>query len=187
MRITGGAYKNRKLQVPTGRDIRPTSDRMRQTLFNLLLHAKWAEDFIIEEANILDLYCGSGALGLEALSRGARHCVFIDKDIATIKANSVFIEDECYLVKKAALPLIPALKGRFQLVFMDPPYYQELIEPTVNALINDDYLDNKAVIIIEAEKGLHLNLPLYHLDTRTQSQSNLHVFRYDPAVKQAEQ
>lgn len=186
MRITGGAYKRRKLFVPEGQNVRPTSDRMRQTLFNLLAHAKWAQDFNLDNAVVLDLFCGSGALGLEALSHGAAHCTFVDKNITPIKTNTAFLEDGRFDIVKSSLPNFSLSSGCFDLVFMDPPYRKGLIEPTIKNLIENQCLANDTVIVIEAEKDLKFDVPLFHLDTRMQSQSCLHIFRYKAAIEKTE-
>lgn len=182
MRITGGEYRNRKLTVPEGRDVRPTSDRMRQTLFNLLHHAKWLDGFELEGARVVDLFCGSGALGLEALSHGAAHCTFVDRETGSVKTNSAFLANNEAMIVKGDASKIGTGKGNVSLVFMDPPYFKDLITPTVLNLIEQGWLADQALIVIEAEKSLPLDLPLEHLDTRTQSQSNLHIFRYKAAI-----
>ena len=187
MRITGGQYKNRKLFVPEGNDVRPTSDRMRQTIFNLLHHANWLDNFQLNGAIVLDLYCGSGALGIEALSHGANKCVFVDRDIISIKQNSNFLYADSYQIIKADASQLSNGRGCVNLVFMDPPYFKNLIEPTVANLINNNWLADEALIVIEAEKSLMLDLPLILLDKRGQSHSNLHVFRYKAAINDGEQ
>ena len=79
MRITGGTYKNKRINIPdTGHTIRPTSDKMRQAIFNMLDHASWRLD--LEGLTMLDGFCGSGIMGLEAISRGVEHVLFVDKD-----------------------------------------------------------------------------------------------------------
>src|SRR4051812_13140055 len=93
MRITGGSARGRILKVPDTGTVRPTTDKMRQQLFNMLLHSQWATqaDFELDGAHVLDGFCGSGALGLEALSRGASSCVFVDIDgkvVRTAQGNA---------------------------------------------------------------------------------------------------
>lgn len=184
MRITGGQYKNKKLHVPDGKAVRPTSDRMRQSLFNILHHAKWLNGFEIEDSNVLDVFCGTGALGVEAISHGAKHCVFIDQDISTVKQNVKILSDNQYkIIKSNALGLRQG-NGDVNLVFMDPPYRKDLIEPVVELLINKNWLSDNAVIIIESEKNLQLNfIDLELMDKRSQAQSDLHFFLYNSAVK----
>lgn len=184
MRITSGQYKNRKLFVPEGINIRPTSDRMRQSLFNMLHHSKWARDvgFEFDGARVLDLYCGSGALGLESLSHGASHCIFVDRDIKTITQNASFLNDDAFKIIKASLPKSTAFadmtNNQHHLIFLDPPYNKGLAAPTIHNLIDQNILADNAIIIAEVEKGLKLDreVPLKVLDHKTQSMSDLFVF-----------
>src|SRR3954470_14725956 len=90
MRIVGGAWRGRRLVAPSGEATRPTADRVRQALFDMLLHAPWGGRDVLESAIVLDLFAGTGALGLEALSRGARHAVFVESAppaLAALRAN----------------------------------------------------------------------------------------------------
>lgn len=184
MRITGGIYKNRKLEVPAGHDIRPTSDRMRQTIFNMLHHANWLNGFQLEGAKVIDLFCGSGALGLEALSHGAASCLFVDRDIATVKINSAFLEKDKADFLRGDATQLGGKQEKFDLVFMDPPYLKDLIVPTVVNLITKNLLADNAILIVEAEKGWSAgDLSLEVLDNRTQSRSDLNIFRYNSAVE----
>jgi 16S rRNA (guanine966-N2)-methyltransferase len=183
MRITSGDYKNRQLFVPEGDFIRPTSDRMRQSIFNILRHPKWDNAFDLNDVRVLDLFCGSGSLGLEALSNGATHCVFIDQDVRTVRKNTGFVpEDDLEIIQSSALSLKKG-KSDIGLVFMDPPYRKDLVEPTLQKLIDNQWLVDHAIIIVECEKNLTIKCDLKLLDTRSQSQSDLHFFRYNATVE----
>jgi 16S rRNA (guanine966-N2)-methyltransferase len=183
MRITGGQYKNRKLFVPEGNDVRPTSDRMRQSLFNMMKHSSWAADFDIDDARVLDIFCGTGALGIEALSHGAKHCLFIDTDIHAVQRNTAFLDNEHYRIVKANALRFGQGAADINLVFIDPPYGQDLVEPAIQNLIEQNWLCHGAFIMIETERGAHLDLSLEKLDHRIQSKSELHIFRYNTAIK----
>jgi len=182
MRITGGQYKNKKLFVPEGDYVRPTSDRMRQSLFNILHHAKWADDFEFDGARVLDLFCGTGALGLEALSHGASHCLFIDQDIHAVQRNTAFLDNDQFRVVKANALNFGKGQADINLVFLDPPYNKDLIEPTLKNLIDKQWLDDGAIVIVESEKNCKFDIGLELLDTRTQSKSDIHILRYNSAV-----
>lgn len=182
MRINAGHYKNRKLFVPEGDLVRPTSDRMRQSLFNMLNHSKWADNFDFNGARVLDLFCGTGALGLEALSNGAAHCLFIDQDIFAVQRNTAFLDIEHFRVIKANALNFGKGQGDVNLVFLDPPYNKNLVEPTMTNLIEKKWLADGAIIIIETEKNLKLDLDLELLDTKYQSKSELNIFRYHAAI-----
>lgn len=152
MRIIAGHYKGTTLYAPLGQETRPTSDRARQTLFDILMHAPWAGKSFIENAIILDAFAGTGALGLEALSRGAQKAYFFEKSIKTrqilekniqlCRANSV-----SFLYKDALLPpLSPCLCN---LIFFDPPYHQGLIPVALQKLQHQKWVAKNALIITE--------------------------------------
>lgn len=128
MRIISGIYKGRKLVSPDTKKVRPTSDRAKETLFNILNNII---DF--EGISCLDLFCGSGALGLEAVSRGAEKCVFADRDISTVLKNISVLkaEENCFTYKGDAVNYISSVSEKFDLIFCDPPYdfdkYDEII------------------------------------------------------------
>lgn len=183
MRITSGEYKNRRLFVPEGKFIRPTSDRMRQSIFNILRYPKWDDNFELSGARVMDVFCGSGSLGLEALSNGAVYCLFVDQDARTVRDNTGFISEDDFDIRQANVLNLKNGSGDIDLVFMDPPYNESLVEPAVKNLIDQNYLADGAILIIETEKGCALDLSLDHLDTRSQAQSDLHFFRYNAAIK----
>ena len=121
MRIIAGALRGRKLEAPEGMATRPTADRVRETLFSMLTSRLGS----FEGLRVADLFAGSGALGLEALSRGAAFACFVEQDrraIDAIRANitALGVEDRCQLVARSALALAPA--EPFDLIFADPPY-----------------------------------------------------------------
>lgn len=180
MRITSGHYKNRTLFVPEGRDIRPTSDRMRQSLLNLLRHAKWLDGFALDGARVADLFCGTGALGLEMLSNGASHVTFMDQNIQTVEKNTGFLAPSLFRIVQSDIEALPPGKGEIDLVLMDPPYRQGLADLALTLLIAQNWLSDGALIVTETERGYQFetNPALTLLDHRVQSQSQLHVFRY---------
>ncbi|MGC2050360.1 MAG: 16S rRNA (guanine(966)-N(2))-methyltransferase RsmD, partial [Methylovirgula sp.] len=137
MRIIGGRFKGRVLEVPSDDEIRPTSDRLRETIFNILAHAY--EDPVTDAA-VIDLYAGTGAMGLEALSRGARKALFIEtagKARALIRANidALGLGGVTQIFRRDARKLGQALSGeQFSLAFLDPPYGKGFAEPALMAL-----------------------------------------------------
>src|SRR5215813_3342294 len=128
MRIVGGTFKGRAIAAPEGRATRPTSDRARESIFNVLAHADWSPG--VEGRRVLDLFAGSGALGFEALSRGAAFALFVDTDAAArgairenIETLGLFGETRIHRRDATDLGLKPAGVGApFDLVFLDPPY-----------------------------------------------------------------
>lgn len=161
MRIVAGKYRGRRLSTPKTDDIRPTSDKIRGAVFNAL-HSRG----VIKGALVLDLFCGTGALGIEALSRGAEHCIFVDKSNASLKLtqdntktlnipaqDTQFIRhDACTLAPKT--PDIPSRS----LVFCDPPYGQNMIGPALENLHIMQWLAKDAFIVIETSKTESLTL-----------------------------
>ncbi len=141
MRIGAGRFKGMILAVPPGRDVRPTGDRARSALFNVLMHRFQNQDgFVLEERPVLDVFAGSGALGLEALSRGAPRAVFMDNGPASLQALRQNIatcraEAETRVVRADALspPAVDA-KGPAGLIFMDPPYADDSAARALDAL-----------------------------------------------------
>jgi len=161
MRIIGGAYGGRKLAAPKDKNIRPTTDRMRETIFNILEHSSDS----IEGANVLDVFAGTGALGLEALSRGAAHATFFDKDPAAlrlVKRNVALLAvGEKSTVRGVSAPILPACRKAYDMVFLDPPYNLTVINDTLISLVKNYYLSDSCMIIIEYSSSNQLILPDY--------------------------
>jgi 16S rRNA (guanine966-N2)-methyltransferase len=131
IRIIGGKHRGRMLATPEGEATRPTSNRARESLFNILMHANWRDDedggtSPLIEARVLDAYAGSGALGLEALSRGAAHATFLDNDAAAVKAIGENLrklgETGAAKVVRADATRPPPSREPCDLAFLDPPY-----------------------------------------------------------------
>jgi len=152
MRIIGGAWRGRRLQAPPGEGTRPTADRVRQALFDRLLHAPWAGRAAVEGALVLDAFAGTGALGLEALSRGAAGSVFLERDraaIDTLRANvaACRAEAQCRVLEADALRPPPG--QACGLVFLDPPYGQALVPRAALALTAAGWIGPGALIVAE--------------------------------------
>lgn len=163
MRIVGGKFRGRTLNAPEGRDTRPTTDRVREAIFNRLEHG--IPDFAIDGTRVLDLFAGTGALGLEALSRGARHVHFIDNsDTArgTIRhnADSLGVIGKCKVWRRDSArlgdcsPMSP-----YSLVFLDPPYNKGLAERALGSLIAGSWLAENAVVVVEEAAKVDIAIP----------------------------
>jgi len=158
MRIVGGRHRGRQFETPADLPIRPTSDRAREALFNILEHGKLAPGGLspVRGARVLDAFCGTGALGLEALSRGAAHAVFLDKDAAALRLarrNVARVHDTphaTFLAADAARP--PAADQPCTLVFLDPPYTEEVLEPALAALAKAGWIAPGAIVVAEVER-----------------------------------
>jgi len=159
MRIVAGEHKGRPIRTPSGRGTRPTSDRTREAIFNLLVHAAWAP--ALEGARVIDMFAGSGALGLEALSRGAAFCLFVETDHAARGAIRSNIETMALfgvtrLHRRSATDLGPkpaGLGAPFDLVFLDPPYGRGLVAPALEGLQRGGWLAPGALAVVETGAG----------------------------------
>lgn len=162
MRIVGGTLRGRPLQTPKSNDIRPTSDRTREALFNALGH-QWIDDFA--QIRVLDLFSGTGALGLEALSRGAKHCVFVEQSVegrAIIRANieNFDLTGATKIFRRDATKLGPAGTVQpFDLLFADPPYGQGLGELALQSAANGGWLKPKALCVVEETAAAPFIMP----------------------------
>jgi 16S rRNA (guanine966-N2)-methyltransferase len=162
MRIVAGALRGRSLVAPKGHSTRPTADRARQALFNVLEHAPWSPG--LAGLQTLDLFAGSGALGLEALSRGAACCLFADTDPAAgaaLAANiaALGLADRCAVRRWDATRLPGRPPAPFDLAFLDPPYGAGVVEPALARLSTGGWLAAGAMLVVErgaAEPALAL-------------------------------
>ena len=186
MRIIGGKYKGRKLQSPSSSHIRPTTDRMRETLFNILSHGA-GNGF--SGARILDIFAGTGALGLEALSRGAEHVTFVEKDRRSqeiIKKNIIELNAENITSLKSIDALkIKDFEGSFDCIFMDPPYYKCLITPLLQIIKSENLLRKDGVIIIESASSENLDIPEYYNILKEKSYGQAKVMILNKILKSA--
>lgn len=159
VRIIAGKWRGRKIDFPALPGLRPTHDRLRETLFNWLMYD-------IEGKNCLDLFAGSGALGFEALSRGAAHVTFVDSEAQVIKnllknAERLEAVEEVTAISGNFPSDLHFSKAPFDLVFLDPPFHQNFISIAADGLEKKHLLKSGALIYIEAEKSLlNLGLPV---------------------------
>jgi 16S rRNA (guanine966-N2)-methyltransferase len=155
LKIVGGKHRGRALDAPEGQKVRPTSSRTREALFNILAHAKWHEDGTspLIGARVLDAFAGSGALGLEALSRGAAHATFLDNDAASIRLIGENLrklnEVGAAKVVRADATRPPPAREPCDLVFLDPPYRSGHAAAALSALAEAGWLAANAVVAVE--------------------------------------
>lgn len=152
MRILAGTWRGRSLLAPAGEATRPTSQRMRQAMFDMAMHAPWGGRALMEGASVLDGFAGTGALGLEALSRGATRAVFMERDraaLAALRANIAGLDAGARCTVLAADLLAPPQGTGQTLVFLDPPYEQGLLEPAIAALRAAGWIIPGSVVISE--------------------------------------
>jgi 16S rRNA (guanine966-N2)-methyltransferase len=153
MRIIAGRHKGRRLGAPKGRAVRPTSDRAREALFDILAHGRFADAPAFEDVRVLDVFAGTGAFGLEALSRGASHATFIEKDRAALAVLRGNVEALGEAGRATLLPgdatRPPRAATPASLAFLDPPYGEELAAPALAALAAAGWLAPNALVIVE--------------------------------------
>ncbi|MBO5927785.1 MAG: 16S rRNA (guanine(966)-N(2))-methyltransferase RsmD [Clostridia bacterium] len=173
MRIIGGEFKGRKLKEFSNIGVRPTSDMVRESVFNIL-------NQVIEGASFLDLFAGTGAMGIEAYSRGADKVCFNDNSLESkklLKANlsSLNIENKVTTYSENALSLLSFLKEKFDVVYVDPPYNMEGIDKVIQAAKN---VIDTGVIILETEKPFNVDIQgLKIVDSRRYGRANLTFFK----------
>jgi 16S rRNA (guanine966-N2)-methyltransferase len=162
MRVVGGRLKGRNLASPASRDIRPTADRLRESLFNILIHAYGDP---IEGARVLDLFAGTGALGIEAISRGAKFALFVDNGAearALLRNNveALGLGGVTKVFRRDAGDLGPAHPGEpFSLVFLDPPYRMMLAEKALASLRDGGWLMPDAMLVVEEARAAAFAAP----------------------------
>lgn len=162
MRIISGTARGRKLQEPDGRKIRPTTDKVKESVFNII-------QFDIEGRKALDLFAGSGQLGIEALSRGAAFCTFVDKapdSLRLVRTNikAAGFEENALIVAGDGLGFLGSGE-KFDLIFLDPPYDTDLLEKALESVNKFDILRENGIMVCESqrEKALPELTEPYHL------------------------
>ncbi len=186
MRIVAGRFRGRAIAAPKDESVRPTSDRVRESLFNILEHG--IAGFSLSGARVIDLFAGTGALGLEALSRGAAFCLFVDEAVparALIRTNIELLQltGATRIFRRDATNLGPAgTMAPFALAFLDPPYGKGLGERALRALADGGWLSPGAVTVLEERLGASIALPggFTEIDRRTYGDTQILLARYEP-------
>lgn len=182
MRVIAGTAKRLQLKTVKGDNTRPTTDRIKETLFNMLQND-------IEGCRFLDLFSGSGAIGIEALSRGAKEAVFVENNkeaINCIKENLIFTKfvNSGIVMSYDVMTAISMLEGRnakFDIVFMDPPYNKEIEKEVLDRLKQSEIIDSNTMIIVEASLNTsfsYLRDMGYELFKEKKYKTNKHIFIY---------
>ena len=190
MRIVAGSLKGRSIVAPDGQGTRPTSDRARQAVFNVLEHAAWADS--LQGARVMDVYAGSGALGFEAISRGADFCLFVEIDedargAIRENADAYGVMGRTRVHRRSAVDLgvRPGSDGEaFDLAFLDPPYRKGLGEQTLVRLLEGNWLKPGAVVVFErGSDEPEIDTPGYErLDARDYGAARVLFLRASPAA-----
>ena len=188
MRVTGGTFRGRNLVEPPDSRVRPTSDKVRQAIFNILAHNDFG--FALEDAKVIDLFAGTGALGIEALSRGAAFALFIDEAAesrALIRRNveALGLTGVTKIWRRDARDLGPlgaGAGGPFNLAFLDAPYRKNLTEAALASLRHGRRLGEGAVVVAEAADGEMVAAPngFTALDRRSYGETAVHILAPSP-------
>jgi len=194
VKITGGKFKNKNILSYKDKkgELRPTSSKVRQAVFNLLAHGRFLHevDFLTEENSslidgrvIADIYCGTGIMGFEAASRGAKKLVFVDmngRTLDTAKENAANLKmmQDCFFMKADATKL-PSAPMTADIIFMDPPYEMKLAPATMKSLLENGWIRNGGVVIVEHSKKEDVPEPegFALLDSRDYNNSRLSIFK----------
>jgi 16S rRNA (guanine966-N2)-methyltransferase len=187
VRIVGGKFKGRSLASPAGHATRPTSDRVREAIFNILAHG--IEGLTLDGVRVLDLFSGTGAMGLEAISRGARFAQFVDdsaeaRGLIRRNADSLGVIGQVKIWRRDAARLGPcAPQPGFDLVFADPPYGKGLASKALASLVEGGWLTNNAVVVVEEAETAEVVAPeaLALLDTRIYGETQVRFYRFLPS------
>ena len=188
MRIVGGTFRGRKIAAPSGDVSRPTSDRVREALFSMLASRA---DVDLNGARVIDLFAGSGALGLEAMSRGAAWCLFVETDAGAraairdnVEALQLFGVTRIHRRPATALGAKPSAVGpAFTLAFLDPPYRKALASPALATLDEGGWLTPGAIAVVEqAQDEAPADAPAFgEVDRRRYGDTQLGVYVYQPS------
>ena len=188
MRIVAGKHRGRNLATPHGRDTRPTSDRVREAIYNVLSHGY---DLDFEDLVVLDVYAGSGALALEALSRGAARAIFLDTAQAAldcVAANVDTLKENAHstILRREVrrLGALPAGAEPAGLAFFDPPYRENMIAPALAAAGEGGWLADGAVVVVETADDEEIEIPsgFNALDERRYGKTLVRFLKYDPSA-----
>lgn len=186
VRIVAGKHRGRRLTAPPGRDVRPTSDRTREAIFNILAHSGWGPDgrSPVDDALVLDAFCGTGALGLEALSRGARRALLLDQaraSLDTARTNAALLGEVGSVMLLRGDAVKPAAaKEAATLAFLDPPYGQDLGGRALVALAAAGWFAAGAVVILEESAAAAVTVPdgFLSLDDRVYGDTRVLFLRF---------
>lgn len=191
MRIVGGRHRGRRIEAPPGLDIRPTADRAREAAFNLIERGRAAREtgFVLAGARVLDAFCGTGAMGLEALSRGAAAATFLDADARAVdcaRTNAALLGESAravLLIADATKP--PPATAAHDLVLLDPPYASDLGLPALEALAARGWIAAGALIVLEHRAGRDALAPppgFALLESRRYGKAAITLLRYAPTL-----
>ena len=186
MRVISGNHRGRTIETVSSKKLRPTTGMAREAIFNILTHGKYSDDgeSLITGANILDLFCGCGALSMEALSRGASSVTLIDidkehLDIARKNINTIGEEQKAVFIRSDSSTPPPA-RIPCEVIFLDPPYNQGLVIKSLKGIVAGNWLAPDAIIIVETDFREDIEFPeqFKELDDRKYGNSRIRILKW---------
>lgn len=193
MKITGGKYRGKIIEASSGPGVRPTKGMIREAMFNILRHGRFLknEDFVRDKNNsliegryVVDIFCGTGALGLEALSRGAAHVTLVDQNaraLAVARQNVAHLREEIRVeIIRSDSTRLPPARQMCMLAFLDPPYNQGLAAKGLASLRDNGWLAHGAVVVVEHAKQEDIVAPggFHVLDERRHDKTRVTMLQY---------
>ncbi len=180
MRIITGKLKGRRIQIPKGLDVRPTTDRTKESIFNKIEVYKY-----LENSTVLDLFGGSGNLGFEAISRGAKHVTFVDIDPKNIRliekvAKEFDIEKQVRAQVLDVQQFLNGFSGTYDFIFCDPPYDYEWMEEMINQILEKEWLNEDGWFILEHDKYHNYNNHPHCFFSKAYGRTTVSIFEKHP-------
>lgn len=174
MRIISGKYKGREIKGYNIEGTRPTMDRVKESLFASIQN-------YVKGSICLDLFAGSGGLGIEALSEGAQSCYFVDNNkivIDALKKNltSLKVEEDYFLIKKDYVEALKTFDMKFDIIFLDPPYHLNMMNNAIDLIVKNNLLNDGGIIVCEYEEGT-VNCDLQILKEKRYGSKNVTIFK----------
>lgn len=173
MRVVSGKYRGKKLKEFDLTSTKPTLDKVKEAMFDMI-------QFDVVDAVVLDLFSGTGALGIEAISRGAKRTYLVDNNIQAIKIikeNLKGVEGDVCVCNQNALDFLKSTKEKFDIVLLDPPYKTDLGLKAIELLINENKLNNNAIILFETSDDLNFNLEFENFKTTRKKYGTVAVYK----------
>ena len=188
MRIVSGKFRGRAIASSEHAGLRPTSDRVRESLFNILAHG--IDDFVLEGARVIDLFAGTGALGLEAVSRGAGYCLFVEdgpesRGLIRTNVEAFGLTGATRIFRRDATSLgLAGTMAPFALAFLDPPYGKGLGEKALTSLRFGQWLGPAAIVVVEEKASVEFEWPegFVPFDRRVYGDTQIMLARFQPAA-----
>ena len=173
MRVVSGKYRGRKLKEFDLSSTKPTLDKVKEAMFDMI-------QFDVMDSVVLDLFSGTGALGIEAISRGAKKTYLVDSNqqaIKIIKENLKGITEDYVLINQNGLDFLKSTKEKFDIVLLDPPYKTDLGLKAIEILINENKLNDNAIILFETSDNLQINLDFENFKITRKKYGTVAVFK----------